>query len=339
MSVLAHVVLRSLAPEPAATQALGYILAKEDALRAFVRLLPSVGGSFEPRRVESEATIGDGRPDLAIYDSADAPRVLVENKFWAGLTDLQPTAYLEGLPRDGPGSALVFIVPAGRVSNIWVELKRRCVDEEVQVGEEVAVGSMISARLSENRSMVVASWQTMLDGLDAVACVQSDVRQLRALTDQMDAEAFLPIRPDELTDVDLVRRLINYTDLVEPIVEDLKRRGVADTTGVKTSHNYHATGRYLYMCERLGLWLGVDLDLWRDAGTTPMWWVMDSSEWSGVEGVWADLDGLFDDIVSDGSRKCVPVPLKSGVEREDVIADAADQMVAIAERIVARLQD
>ena len=207
------------------------------------------------------------------------------------------------------------------------------------VCEETQRRATVSAKLPGNRAIAVTSWERVLDGLEVVKSVRSDVRQLRGLTSTMDAEAFLPIRPEELTNVELARRLINYADLVELIVAELTQRGVADTTDLRPSHYYHATGRYLYMNDRLGLWLGVDLDLWRDAGTTPLWWEMSESEWSGVERVWDDLDGMFDDIRIRGGSKCVPIRLKTGVERDAVIANAADQMVAIADRIVSVLSN
>ena len=332
MSVLAHVVSRSLAPEPAATQALGYVLTNIDALRAFVRLLPWFGERFDPRRAATEVTLDDGRPDLAIYGSSDSPRILVENKLWAGLTEVQPTAYLDALPQDEQCAALVFVVPAVRIRGIWAELKGRLGESGIR--EDPPTGSMVSARLAANRLIVVTSWQNVLDGLAAVADVRADVEQLRALTDRMDDEAFLPIRPEELTDIWTVRRLINYADLVEPIVDELKGRGEADTTDLRPAHNYYATGRYLYMQSRLGIWLGVDLGLWLADGTTPMWSVLHRSEWSGVDKVWADLQNWVDDLRVDGVRKCIPIRLKTGVERDAVIADAADQMVEIAGRII-----
>ena len=88
------------------------------------------------------------------------------------------------------------------------------------------------------------------------------------------------------------------------------------------------------MHDRLGLWLGVDLNLWRDSGTTPLWWAISKWEWSGVAKVWGDLERWVDGIRIDGPRKCVPIRLTPGVERDVVIADAADQMEVIAGQII-----
>lgn len=339
MSVLAHVVSLSLPPEPAATQALEYVLRDADALRTFVDMLAPIGVSFEPRRVESEEAHGDGRPDLVVYDVAGTHRVFVENKFWAGLTAAQPVTYLDHLPEDDERSALVFLVPEKRVQSVWAELKRRCAEANLSVSERVQTGALLAGELPCNRVMAVTDWRHILDGLAAVRSVRSDIEQLRALTERMDAEAFLPIRADELTDADVPRRMINYADLVEPIVERLVQRGVADISGLRPSHYYHAAGRYLYMHDQLGIWLGVDLHAWLGAGTTPLWFEMSKSEWSGVEGLWDELDRMFDDIRMRGGSKCVPIRLKAGVERDAVIADAADQMVLIADRIVAAMPE
>ena len=274
-----------------------------------------------------------------MYDVAGRHRVFVENKFWAGLTPAQPVMYLDHLPQDDELSALVFLVPEDRVDSVWAELKRRCAEAELSVSEERRAGALFCGKFSGNRVMAVADWRHVLDGLAAVESVRSDVHQLRALTERMDVEAFLPVQAQELTDANVPRRMINYADLVEPIAAALVGRGVASTSDLRPSHSYHAAGRYVAMHGRLGLWLGVDLDLWREAGRTPLWWKMQADEWYGVEGVWHKLEEMFDEVRTQDRWKCLPIQLRAGVEKDAVIADAADQMVAIADRLVAAMTD
>ncbi len=83
MSVLAHVVLGgALQNEPAATQALAYILNSEpDIARTFVGMLRDADIEFEPGRIEAELEHEEAQPDLTIYDSEGSARVFVENKF------------------------------------------------------------------------------------------------------------------------------------------------------------------------------------------------------------------------------------------------------------------
>ncbi|MXZ55059.1 MAG: hypothetical protein F4227_06865 [Gammaproteobacteria bacterium] len=72
MSVLAHVVRGGPQQnEPAATQALTYILNKSPKLvRSLIDLIRSERLQFEPSRVDAEQSIEDGQPDLTIYDQA-----------------------------------------------------------------------------------------------------------------------------------------------------------------------------------------------------------------------------------------------------------------------------
>ena len=276
MSVFAHVVSRSLAPEPAATQALEYVLKDPDALRTFVGSLAPLGVSFEPRSVESELAFGDGQPDLTIYDSMGQHRLFVENKFWAGLTDAQPLTYLDHLPQDDAPSALVFLVPQERVRSVWGELRRRCAEADLSVAEEGDSGVLLAGKLSGNRVMAVTDWRRVLDGLAAVESVRSDVHQLRALTERMDAEAFLPIQADELTAADVARRMINYADLVQPIVDELiepfqccGHQGASEcpTHGWHSCRPFPPAKRPIRQLARV--WTTT---LGETARTTPLWW-------------------------------------------------------------------
>ena len=183
-------------------------------------------------------------------------------------------------------------------------------------------------------SLAATSWGRVLDALANVdEETREEVRQLRGLTERMDVEAFLPILPEEPTNVDLARRLINYADLVEPIVDELRNRGVADTQGLMPTHGYHSAGRYLRVHGRFGLWFGVDLRAWRDTGKTPLWWVVGKTDFGGFD-VWLGLEGLFDEVEVYDHRKCIPVRLKTGAEREAVVMAAANRMQEIADRLL-----
>ena len=110
--------------ERVATEALRYILQQsEPARNALERTLLTAGvevGSLT--RFQTEASGDEGeRVDLVCYDERGTKRVLIEAKFWAGLTDNQPNTYLAGLPEEGH-SALLFVAPAQRMETLWPEL-------------------------------------------------------------------------------------------------------------------------------------------------------------------------------------------------------------------------
>ena len=130
MSVLAHVATSM--GERGATQALAYILNNNLASSELLSACSTRQASHSTPRHHIQAEKGnDGnQPDMTIHDMNDPSRlrVLIENKFWADLTNKQPVGYLKELPED-VSSALLFIVPSDRVRQIWNELKRRCVNK------------------------------------------------------------------------------------------------------------------------------------------------------------------------------------------------------------------
>ena len=341
MSVLAYIVSRNLPPEPAATQALAYILGHPKACDALVGLLGESYRDLTPCRVEAEAMHNGARPDLTVCDSTGTPRIFVENKFWAGLTDAQPVTYLNGLPTNVP-AALLFVVPEERLSNIWHELKARCTAADVRLAPDfVRPPSMVSAVVAvvdDNRKLAVTSWKRVLDSIEhACPDIRPDVQQLRGLTERMDSEAFLPVRPDELTDGNIPRRMMNYADLVESVVAELKDRGIADTESLKTSHSYYTTGRYLRMPRRFGLWLGVEFEVWRDAGITPLWWMLQDNRYPDfyrAQELWPRVPTMFSDVQVYHHWLYIPIRLKAGAERDQVVKHAADQMELIANELL-----
>ena len=342
MSVLAHIVLNgSLPNEPAATQALAHILnSSADIARSFVGFLRKVDIEFELGHIRAELGHEESFPDLTIYDRHGCVRVFVENKFWAGLTDAQPVSYLEHLP-DDPPSALLFVVPQQRVASIWSELKRRCAQAGLE-WENASVNSIIKCSRVGCKTLLITSWTHVLEGLLDTAragehdTIRHDILQLQGLTNRMDSEAFLPIRSDELTSEEIARRLINYSDLIEDIVQQLKDSGCAATDGLMPSHGYYTAGRYLRLHERFGIWFGVELKVWRDVGITPLWIKFHNTEFSGVLGHHRTIRERFDDalINEESGFVCVPIRLTTSEERDRVVEDAVAQISWIADKLL-----
>lgn len=93
-SLLAHLASRLTGrTETLATEALGYILDRSVAARRALRAMVSEGaddvGEIVSARTEVTGEENE-RVDLVGFDADGDERVLVEAKFWAGLTDNQP---------------------------------------------------------------------------------------------------------------------------------------------------------------------------------------------------------------------------------------------------------
>ena len=342
MSLLGYLIPRiaSIGEEPAATQALAYLINEStDIAQAFVDVVGRTGiAAFTPGRISAEEQHGNHCPDLTVRDRDGVVRILVENKFWAGLTEAQPVAYLEALP-DDTSSALVFIVPHQRLHSLWGELRDKCRSSAVELGNASTTASITWAA-SGNRTLAITSWKHVLGRLEQAAvdggraALREDIVQLRGLTDRMNADAFLPLRVDEVTDMNVARRLINYSDLIEDIVSRLRTDGIADTEGLRPSHGYTTAGRWLRLHAQFGLWLGVDLKAWRDWGITPIWSEHYTNEsFSGVEGKMRQAEQLFDDAKGDDDVLYIPIRLTTGADRDRVVDDAVRQMRGIGDRL------
>ena len=180
----------------------------------------------------------------------------VENKFWAGLTSAQPVGYLKALAADA-SSALVFIVPHHRVSGLWGELREKCRGSNIELTSESKGHGITWARAGQ-RTLAVTSWKHVLERLDEAAtdpALRQDIAQLRGLTDRMNFDAFLPLRDEEVTDLNVARRLINYTRLIDEIVGRLTTDGIPDAKKLGRSCGYDFAGRFLQVHSRFQLWL------------------------------------------------------------------------------------
>ena len=191
--------------ENVAVEALGHILSGSEAARRALADVVRAGGAEVGQivQVRTQATGREGaRPDLAGLDERGDERVLIEAKFWAGLTENQPVSYLERLPDEQP-SALLFVAPAARVESLWAELRRRVSESAAGITPDSfrEADELRSAAASGARGLVLTSWKNLLDRMAAGAAAAADshteidVQQLRGLAVRVDADAFLPLMP------------------------------------------------------------------------------------------------------------------------------------------------
>lgn len=278
MSVLAHLVIGQQDPEPAATRALGYLLRsgkKSGPLRAVIGLLPA-GVQFAPGRVECEERHGDDQPDVSLYDADGRLRVLIENKFWAGLTDRQPVGYLD-LLHGRPNAALLFVASRERIDPLWRELGRRCAAADRAFEDEERTGDLVFARAG-GTVVAAVSWGQLLATLESAAekkATRRDIAQLRGLTDRMEREGFVPFRGEELSDSWTATQLMQYFDLIQSITDACEHAETKKLAWGGTGHRY---GQYLHLRTNFkNLWLGVDFEAWRRCGVSPLWLALRAS--------------------------------------------------------------
>ena len=328
-TLLAHLVPKLTSRvEDTATEALAYILRKSAASRESLATLAGIRGEVLVR-IETQVVAGDGsRPDLVCFDPTNEKRIIVESKFWAGLMDEQPNAYLEQLPSAGR-CALLFVVPEVRANTLWAAIGRMVTDGGIRLEPASAPNGILAASVSgTDRLLVLSSWTRVLNGMIAAAEdaeIKAEILQLRGLAQRQDEDAFLPLHSEELAPA-LARRMRGFVRLVNDAVD---ARGVGggwmSVAGLRATPQSYGFGRYFRFTGIVGdWWLGINHDLWASRGDTPVW----LTHWGQI-----DLN-LAEAVEGDGfqaSESWIAIRLKTGVEYDEVLDDVVRQLQAIGE--------
>ena len=334
-TLLAHLVPKiDRRTEDIAVEALGYILfSSPAAMRALNEMIQAAVAGIAPViRVQTQVVGGDAsRPDLVGFDEGRQERLIVEAKFWAGLTENQPNGYLERLPTSGT-SALLFIAPEARLESLWTELTKLVEETGSGLTEGTATSGMRSARINGgDRCLALTGWSSLLGRMsasvsgDGETSVEMDIRQLRGLVESMDEEAFLPLRSEELGP-DIPRRLLNLRRLVDDVTERGVRSGWVDTSGLRATSQSSATGRYIRLFG-ITLWFGVDLNLWAQVRETPLWlWSYEYADTPRFAEIQRELEMPV-------GEDYIPMFLPIGVEYEMVVSALVSRLEEIGRAI------
>lgn len=332
--------------ENAAVESLGYILGKSQASRAELNNLARKGGAVLPPiimvRTEVSGQAGEQvtRPDLVGFDADNKERLLIEAKFWAGLTGDQVNRYLGRLPNDGP-AALMFLAPEARIETLWPELQYRVEQagkgleqrEDVPAGMRGAVVTN-AERNATNQHLMLVSWRSLLFDLHAAAerametsGITEDIRQLHGLTELMDSKEFLPFHKEDFNPV-FARRLIDLSSVYESLISRCRRQD-----WVKVHRRKHDWTGYGIFLEIAGYhtWFGFYYQPWaRGEAETPFWiqlWGLNAHNPSIVK----EVADALQKRITEGSY--LPVYVKTGVGRDEAVDDMLAQFKAIADAI------
>lgn len=343
-TIFEHIVSRRLSHqyEDVATEALAFILDRDQAARdALIDLLRSAQPALSPTLVFSAQDAHAGsRPDLAGRGPDGAREVFIENKFWAGLTEGQPVAYLNLLAARGAPTLLVFVVPDARAETLWAELMRRARAASPVQDLPAPSGFVRLAHTGLGPHLGLTTWKKLLTSIALATAgdpaLQSDLAQLRGLCDRADAEAFVPLASTELTDQRVPTRILQFTDIAEKAVGVAIERGKLSTEGLRATHFWDGMGRYIRFGNRhgVGAWFGVDLSSWRTHGRTPLWARFGPGGFGRGTVVgpmlrqWSVESGRAVFVTAD-AHVFVGLDLEAGVEQDQVIDGVADQLVAL----------
>lgn len=353
-SMLAHLANRfTNLTETLATESLGYILSQSAPTRvALQEMLKTDGADIDPIAMVQTEVIGKKmeRIDLSAYNEAYEERILIEAKFWAELTDNQPSEYLKRLPNDGSPSVLLFVAPEARLEMLWPEICGRA-QKEFGVDRGIETGAIRTARIDgSERRLMLTSWRAMLREMRGKACdvtVEKDIDQLQALCDQQDREAFLPLRAGELGP-GFSKRAINLHYLYHDVIKRIRKEPLVSFKGLADGGSKPNYGRFIHLGSRAtgisdAAWVGVHFEFGARYRETPFWMILG---WGGgkprIEEIRERLDearrktGLdYIDIEGKPPASLIPIHLPAGVEYEVVLDSVVGQIRNIGEILAA----
>ena len=342
-TVFSHIVQRRLpqVAEDVATDALAFILnSSESARGGMTKLLGGIVVGLPALQFRTQQAEGTIRPDLWGFDGAD-PRVYVENKFWAGLTDNQPVSYLQQLASYHQPTLLLFVAPAAREHTLWRELNRRLAYAGIPAEEQDPAPGIARASVTElGPVLALTSWTSVLSALELEVAgeprTQGDLAQLRALCDAADVDAFTPVSTEELTDQRTPALVLQLGSIVQAAIDLAVTENVLDLSRLMPQASWERQGRYAKLLGGPGVggWFGIHLELWKSYGETPLWLLFSEGEFGRASEVrrliepWAAARGML--TATFGGDFAIALRVTAGEEKLAVVRSLVDDIKAIA---------
>lgn len=327
--------------ENIATESLAYIIGKsKTAKKAFIDYINQIGVSFNNDLCFQTQAAGEDNaiPDMVGKNSDGNEVLIIESKFWAGLTDNQPITYIERMPQDQK-TAIVFLAPKLRFPTLWHELLRRAKEAKLTPKEKNSnIADLKICKLRDNNIMALASWQSLLGYMhraceaDGQTDLVSDIGQLLGLCNSQDQDAFLPLRSEELSS-GIGKRIVDYCNLVNSIKDKLVELKIGNIDGLRSSGtfcNYGCNIRiYKFNC-----FLCFDANCWSEDAETPLWIFIFDDEWKGKNFSNKFLDSFGKFILkepnlgfhNEGCVPTIPLFLPLGKELDEVVESIVEQI-------------
>jgi hypothetical protein len=341
-TVFSHIIQKrfSRVNEDVATDALSFILqGSESARNGMMKLLRGLVVDLPSLRFRTQQTEGSIRPDMWGFHQME-PRVFIENKFWAGLTDNQPVAYLRQLAPYAP-SVLLMVVPEAREHILWRELRRRLKDQAIAISErDMAAGIVYSVATEIGPILALTSWAKLFAMLELEIAddpsARSDLLQLRALCDVADSQAFIPICDEEISDHRTSALVLQLSSLIQAATELAVTKGALNITRLMPQASWDRIGRYARLSSEkgVGAWFGLHFGLWQKHGTTPLWLLFSQSvfgraiEVQKVIEPWSAKHGVL--TVHEKEDFAIAIEVAIGEDKDHVVRKIVEQLKEIA---------
>lgn len=341
-TVFSHIVQRrfSQVNEDVATDALAFILHfSESARTGMLKLLRGIASDIPILRFHTQQTEGSIRPDMWGVDET-GPRVFVENKFWAGLTENQPISYLKQLAEYSQPTILLAVVPEARQDTVWHEFIRRLDSAGIsKTDRDLPAGIKYSITTGAGPILALTSWGKLLSAMELEVAddqsAKSDLLQLRALCEAADSDAFVPISPEETTDQRTPAFVLQLASIVQASVNLAVAEGILNTNKLLPRASWERIGRYARLSSErgAGIWLGIHFGLWTKHGRTPLWLVFSSTDFGRASDVrsliepWASKNGIVTTWENNDFAVAIDIPVRE--DKDQVVRAIVDRLKMI----------
>lgn len=340
-TVFSHIIQKRLSQENenVATEALAFVLRSYEAAHyGMMKLLRGIDPHMPHLWFQTQQTDGSNRPDMQGRDDEGKIHILVENKFWAGLTENQPVSYLRILAEYPQPTILLFVGPEDRKETLWRELHQRLVENEISAEKSATVGIFRIVSTSAGPILALTSWRALLDALEPEVAddktARSDLLQLRALCEAADSDAFVPISSAEVSDQRTPAFILQLNAVVKTSVDLAVTEGLLTVNGLRPQASWERIGRYARI-PIVGIWLGIHFDYWKKHGITPLWLLFSGSDWGRALEVrpllepWAAKEGVF--TTFQNNELAVAIDIATGEDKDQVVRKVVDRLKGIAE--------
>jgi len=258
--------------EDIASEGLAYILQRSNSARQALNKIIKLDSGLHFENINySTQNVGEKleRPDISGFNDNGKEVVIIEAKFWASLTDNQPIEYLNRLSCN---SILIFVCPTLRIRPVFDEIVMRIKKAELNCSIN---NQNHSVSFNNDKKLIVKTWQEIL-GIIRINLVQdneqvllSDIDQIIGLCETIDNNAFQPYQSEDFSP-SIARKINSYYDLADKVINELKKRGLADTTNMNATPQKYGYTRY-FKSGTLGISLNVRFDFWERIADTPFW--------------------------------------------------------------------
>ena len=346
-TVLSYIIQKRYSQEyeNIATDVLAFILeSNESARRGLMKLLRGIVADLPDLHFKTQESEDNTRPDMWGLHEND-PRVFIENKFWAGLTDNQPVEYLNKLAGYTQPTILLMVGPETRMGTLRRELDHRLRDAGISVtNREASAGIVYSITTGLGPILALTSWSRLLSTLELEVAddqsARSDLLQLRSLCDAADDLELAPISAAQLTDQRTPGFIFQLGSILRAVVDFSVNENILNIKGTQAVGSWESFGRYARFSSKqgVGIWLGTHFRLWKEHGRTPLWLIFyedENGQFNPAHKVrvllepWAAREGIF--TTWDDYGYIMEIDIETGEEKDTVVRAIVDRLKKIAE--------